>query len=40
MHDPHYLYQDMFTVEYNMDGCKGRFIADLSFTFLHWKLME
>ena len=34
------MYEEMFTVDYQLDECKGKFLADLSFTFLHWKLME
>ena len=38
--DPHSLYKELFTVDYQIDDTEGRFVADLSFTFLHWKLME
>lgn len=30
----------MFTVDYNIANCKDRYMADLSFTFLHWRLLE
>ena len=30
----------MFTVDYNLEGSRGKFIADLSFSFLHWNLIE
>lgn len=38
--DPHALYKELFTVDYTIGDTEGRFVADLSFTFLHWKLME
>lgn len=28
------------TVDYSVHGTEERFVADLSFTFLHWNLME
>lgn len=34
------LYPSLFTVDYGVDQYKGRYFADLSFTFLHWNLME
>lgn len=34
------LYPFLFTVDYGVDAYKGRYFADLSFTFLHWNLME
>ena len=34
------LNQVLFTVDYNIEGTKGRFMSDLSFTFLHWNLIE
>jgi len=34
------LYQTLFTVDYGLDDHKGRYTADLSFSFLHWNLME
>jgi len=30
----------MYTVDYDVNNTKGRFVADLSFTFLHWNLIE
>lgn len=30
----------MFTVDYQIDKSKGMHFADLSFTFLHWKMIE
>lgn len=30
----------MFEVDYNIDGCKGRVVADISFTYFHWKIAE
>lgn len=47
MSTPDQLYEKMFTVDYNVATpghpeiqCKERYLADLSFTFLHWRLME
>ena len=34
------IYERIYTVDYTLDGYKGRYVADLSFTFLHWNLME
>jgi hypothetical protein len=34
------LYQYLYTVDYGVDQYKGRYFADLSFTFLHWNLLE
>jgi len=34
------LYSELFTVDYQVDGCRGMYISDLSFTFLHWKMTE
>jgi hypothetical protein len=34
------LYTELFTVDYKIDGCRGMHVADMSFTFLHWKIME
>jgi len=30
----------MFTVDYTVDQYSGRYVADLSFSYLHWSLME
>jgi hypothetical protein len=30
----------LFNIDYRVDQCTGRYVADLSFTFLHWSLME
>eukprot|EP00347_Sterkiella_histriomuscorum_P017370 403349643 len=38
--DPHALYQVLHTVDYKIQNTNERFVADLSFTFLHWNLME
>jgi hypothetical protein len=27
-------------VDYSLEGSRGKFIADLSFSFLHWNLLE
>jgi hypothetical protein len=29
----------MYTVDYSVDGFKGRYVADLSFTSLDWGLI-
>ena len=34
------LYRQMFTVDYTVDQYSGRYVADLSFSYLHWSLME
>jgi hypothetical protein len=34
------LYPNLFTVDYTLEGFEGRYVADLSFSFLHWNLME
>jgi hypothetical protein len=34
------LYDDIFNVDYSLSRGSGKCIADLSFTFLHWKLIE
>jgi hypothetical protein len=38
--DPYSLYQELFSVDYKIGKCKDRYIADLSFSFLHWNLIE
>jgi hypothetical protein len=38
--DPHSLYQVLHTVDFNVNETSERFISDLSFTFLHWNLIE
>lgn len=38
--EPFSLYDELFTVDYQIDNCKGMHVADMSFTFLHWKIME
>lgn len=30
----------LFNIDHRVDECKSRHVADLSFTFLHWSLME
>ena len=30
----------MFTVDYTINETSGKFVADLSFSFLHWNLIE
>ena len=34
------IYKDLFSVDYRLDESSGRFVADLSFSFLHWNLIE
>lgn len=34
------IYPKIYTVDYTLDGYTSRYVADLSFTFLHWNLME
>jgi hypothetical protein len=34
------LYSELYTVDYQIDNGTGMHMADQSFTFLHWKLME
>lgn len=38
--EPFSLYTELFTVDYQVDNGRGLFMADMSFTFLHWKIME
>lgn len=38
--DPFSLYPDLFTVDYQLDDCRSLHVADMSFTFLHWKIIE
>lgn len=39
--DPEYdLYNDIFAVDYRIDDCRGNLETDLSFSFLHWCLIE
>lgn len=38
--EPFLLYSEMFTVDFQIQKCKGMHVSDLSFTYLHWKLME
>lgn len=34
------MYEDIFSVDYRIDVCKGNFETDMSFSFLHWRLIE
>ena len=34
------MYKSLFSVDYRLDESSGRFVADLSFSFLHWNLIE
>ena len=39
--DPNYNhYQDIFSLDYRIDNCKGQFEVDMSFSYLHWSLIE
>jgi hypothetical protein len=38
--DPITMYDEIFTVDYQIDNNNGMHIADMSFTFLHWKIIE
>lgn len=39
--DPNYdLYKDVFSLDYRIDNCNGQFETDMSFSFLHWSLIE
>jgi hypothetical protein len=40
LRDPIDLYNILFEVDYNIDGCKGKVVADTSFTYFHWKIAE
>lgn len=32
------MYDKLFDVDYSINGCKDKYVADLSFTYLHWRL--
>jgi hypothetical protein len=34
------MYDDLYGVDYSVEDSNYKFVAELSFTFLHWKLME
>jgi hypothetical protein len=34
------VYDALFDVDYNVDNGKDKFLADSSFTYLHWRVME
>ena len=39
--DPKYdMYQEIFSLDYRIDNCNGSFETDMSFSFLHWSLIE
>lgn len=40
MRDPADLYDLMFNVDFNIDNCKGKVVADTSFTYFHLKIAE
>ena len=34
------LYDDMFSIDYGVENSKYKFIAELPFSYLHWKLID
>lgn len=40
MRDPNDLYEVLFSVDFNIDGCRGKVVSDISFTYFHWKIAE
>lgn len=38
--DPSTMYESLYSIDYQVNKCTGMHVADLSFTFLHWKIME
>lgn len=34
------IYEALFSVDYNIDNCAGKFVSDLSFSYMQWKLIE
>ena len=34
------MYSKIFSVDYGINKCFGRYAIDLSFTFIHWKTIE
>jgi len=34
------LYKDIFFLDYRIENCDGQFETDMSFSFLHWNLIE
>ncbi|CDW78106.1 wd-40 repeat protein [Stylonychia lemnae] len=40
LRSPFDLYEVLFKVDYNIDNCNGKLVADLSFSYFHWKLAE
>ena len=34
------MYDALFDVDYTVEYCKYKYVAEMSFTFLHWKLIE
>jgi hypothetical protein len=40
LRDPWKVYDILYDVDYSIDGCKYKYVADLSFTYLHWRLAE
>ena len=34
------IYDSLYNVDYQLEKQSGMHVADLSFTFLHWKIME
>jgi ankyrin repeat protein len=40
LRSPSDLYNILFEVDFNIDNCQGKVVADTSFTYFHWKLAE
>lgn len=40
LRSPQDLYDILFEVDFNVDNCQGKVVADTSFTYFHWKLAE
>jgi hypothetical protein len=39
--DPDFdMYNEIFRLDYRIDNCNGQFEVDMSFSFLHWSLIE
>ena len=34
------MYDDIFYLDYRIENCEGAFETDMSFSFLHWCLIE
>ena len=40
LRNPSDLYDILFKVDFNLDNGKGELVADISFSYFHWKLAE